>query len=359
VKLRPAAVVPSPTAAPFVREYSLPDDKPNPQRAADELADHDKKKGDRHDEDWVPKEYDSSSPTAIGGGMAKWKDTGVYLDGKPVGFLTFGELPIALKVDWVKDKIGAEIRPGTNDPGWKWGRQRYYRFTDYLKAIGVDVHKVKELHVVGPHTSQTLIVKTSELLSPAANDFLFRFGGIVTGKPIPHTSGTFGNGKIGDKINGVMIYVDKTPPTLKENEGLFLDGKLQDGIPYYGEPLRGGIRVYLDDRYVASIKRQELDAKKATKASDGEPAWSFAEFLKAHGVDTKGVVEVWVVRDDERKEHFDGSQLDKLIFEASSQAKGGVMFGPTEKDLVRANVIALHTRHLKPEDMPVLLQDDE
>src|SRR5262245_42357559 len=53
-------------------------------------------KGDQQDSEWVPAEFKS--------GAARWKDVGVYLDGKPISFLTFGELPITLKPIWLKVK---------------------------------------------------------------------------------------------------------------------------------------------------------------------------------------------------------------------------------------------------------------
>lgn len=42
----------------------------------------DAKKGDQQDSDWVPAEFKT--------GMLRWKDTGVYVDGKPIGFLNWG-----------------------------------------------------------------------------------------------------------------------------------------------------------------------------------------------------------------------------------------------------------------------------
>src|SRR5438309_1851973 len=46
--------------------------------------------------DWVPAEFKN--------GKARWKDTGVYLDGKPVGMLSFGELPFALLPVWIEEE---------------------------------------------------------------------------------------------------------------------------------------------------------------------------------------------------------------------------------------------------------------
>lgn len=305
-------------------------------------------KGDGQDPDWVPAEFKA--------GMARWKDVGVYLDGKPIAFLTFGELPIALKPTWVKDKVSAEKRPGTDDPGWRWAQQRFYKWSDYLKAIGVDVKRVKEIHIYGPKLSDSIVAKGSDLRGPKGDEFMFRFGGNTFGKPIPHVPYQFGNGRSPDKISGVMIYINKKPPTWQSNVGFSLDGVDQTGVPYYGEPLRGGVRIYLDDKLAAVIKRQELDAKKATQSADGDLHWKLADVLSAQGVDTSKVVEMWVIRDELRKEKFPASELPTITFSASSQAKGGVFL--TDKK-VKASAIALHTRALSPDEIPAVTPDDE
>jgi len=127
-------------------------------------------------------------------------------------------------------------------------------------------------------------------------------------------------------------------------------------VPYYGEPIRGGIRVYLDNRLAAIIKRQELDPKKSTKAANGEPQWNFGEFLSSQGVDTSKVVEMWVVRDEKREEKFPTAEMISMNFQASAQAKGGVLL--TDK-LIRANAIALHTKPVAPEQLPITTADDD
>ncbi len=307
----------------------------------------DPQKGDKIDNEWVPAEFKT--------GAARWKDTGVYLDGKPVAFLTWGELPITLKPTWLKDKVSANKRPGSTDLGWRWGQQRFYRFTDYLKALGIDINKVKEMHVYGPRFSESVIASRADLQSPRANDFMFRFGGNVNGKAIPRVPQGFGGGRPPDKISAVMIYMEKKPPTL-DSEGFMLDGVPQEGVPYYGEPIRGGVRVYLDNRLAAIIKRQELDPTAAKTAANGELEWSLGAFLAAQGVDTSKVVELWAIRDDKRADKFPASDISAMTFQASSQAKGGVLL--TDK-LIRANAIALHTRALEPADMPITTADDD
>jgi hypothetical protein len=304
-------------------------------------AKKDTSKGDKNDSEWVPSEFKS--------GMARWKDVGVYVDGQPVGFLSWGELPIGCKPTWVKDKVSSEQKPF-----WRWAKQRMYKFTDYLKAIGINPGSVNQIHVYGAKLSQTVIATGKDLQSKRAEGFMFRFGTNVGGKAIPQVPEGFGNGKTPDKIAGVMIYIKKKPPTLIRNEGLELDGVMQTGVPYYGDPIRGGIRVYLDDKLAGIIKRQELDPNKAIKATDGDLRWKLVDVLA--GKDLKKVVEIWVIRDERRAEKLPGSELATLTFSASAQAKGGVLLGDQR---IRANAIALHTRALAESELPVVTPDDE
>lgn len=340
VKVRSAAVAPS--ANPTTTTPTSDPTTADPKAKAE-----DTQKGDKKDNEWVPAEFKS--------GAARWKDTGVYLDGKPIGFLTWGELPVNLRPTWLKDRVGANKRPGTRDLGWRWGQQRFYRFTDYLTALGIDITKVKELHVYGPRFSESIIATGADLQSPQAKDFLFRFGGNIAGKAIPKVPEDFGSGRPPDKIAGVMIYVEKEPPKLTQ-DGFVLDGNLQLGVPYFGEPLRGGIRIYLDNRYVAMIKRQELDPKKAVDGPNGEPQWKLADLLAAQGVDTSKVAELWIIRDERRAEKFPGSELATMTFQAGAQAKGGVQL--TDK-LLRTNAIALHTKPVEPAELPIVTSDDD
>jgi hypothetical protein len=320
---------------------------PAPAPAAGSAAAATTPKGENA-ENYVPAEFKA--------GMARWRDTGVYLDGKPIGFVQFGELPIALKPTWVKDKVSQNKPPGCDTClSWKWAEQRFYKFNDYLRALGIDPRKIKMMHVYGPKLSQTIAVTGADLASPAASEFMFHFGSEIAGKPIPHVPPHFGNGKQPDKINGVMIYIDRKPPTITR-DGIELDGVPQTGVPYYGEPLRGGVRVYVDDRLAAIIKRQDLDVKKAKTSKDGELHWSLAELLAGSGVDTSKVVEAWVIRDERRAEHMPWAEMAKLDFSASAKAHGGVLLGEKE---IRAGAIALHTRTIAPDELPVIRPDEE
>ncbi len=299
------------------------------------------------DPDYVPAEHKS--------GASRWKDTVVYVDGQPRGVLTFGELPVPLEPAWIPEQKPAEIRPGSNDPGFTWIKKRRYRFTDYLKAIGVDVAKVQAIHVYGPKFTDSIVATGKELRSKDGRELTFRFGADVGGKAIPSAVEGFGNGRSPDKISSVMVYVKRKAPTLIPNDGFYLDGEKVVGVPYYGEPLRGGVRVYLDNALVAVIKRQELKPELAEKLPDGTLRWKMHDFLKSVGVDDKGVTQAWVIRDERREEQLPAEEVAQATFEAASQAHGEILLG---KEKLRAQAIALHRKPVTKADLPVILDDE-
>jgi len=330
-----------------------------PDPAAKPGAKKDIKKGDQQDDAWVPAEFKT--------GGARWKDCVVYVDGKPITFLQWSELPVTLKPTWVKHRVSHDKPPGSKDEIWVWGEQRYYKWTDYLNALHVPIGKIKEMHVLGPRDTNTIVVKASDLLGPKGKDFLFRFGSEISGKPIPKVPPDFANHRHPDKIQAVMIYIDKTPPKLMlaesaegqkiglEEDGFVLDGKPVMGVPYWGEPLRGGVRIYLDDRLAAIVKRQELDGKKAKQTPDGL-AWGLSDFFASKGVDTSKLVEGWVIRDGRRQEKIDAKELLAMSFVASSQASGGIILGDKK---IKANALALHTRPIKDTEIEKPRPDEE
>ena len=212
------------------------------------------------------------------------------------------------------------------------------------------------MHVYGPKFTNSVVATGEDLRSPLAKQFLFHFGGSVYGKAIPKVPEGFGGGNPPDKVSSVMIYVEKEPPKLVPQVGFVLGSEPQYGVPYFGDPIRGGIRIYLDDRYAAIIKRQDLDPTKAIKSSTGEPSWSLPALLAAQGVDTSKVVELWVIRGELRTDKLTKEELANLTFRANPQAKGGVLLGDKG---IRANSIALHTRAIKKEEIPFITPDDQ
>jgi hypothetical protein len=294
--------------------------------------------------DWVPAEFKK--------GKGQWKDTGVYLDGTPIGMLSFGELPVTIEPVWIEQKVSAEKKYGDNSPGWTIVRQRRYRFVDYFKALGVDLMKVKEVHVYGPRLSSTIIVTGPEIAKRP--DFMFRFGGDIEGKALPVIPPKLGNGMRMDKISAVMIYADKKPPELVRNEGMMLDGELVEGVPYRGEPLRGGIRIYLDDRLAGLIKRNALEGALPGRDESADGVrWKLFPFLQAQGIDTGKIVEAVVIRDERKRERIARADLESMTFEAAPQKRGEIQLGDKK---LRVHHLALFSRSVKIDEQ---IQDSE
>src|SRR5687768_3702296 len=55
---------------------------------------------------------DQYIPAEFKSGADRWKEIGVYVDGKPRGMLAWAELPLALKPTWVPIQVSANVRYG-------------------------------------------------------------------------------------------------------------------------------------------------------------------------------------------------------------------------------------------------------
>jgi len=286
-----------------------------------------------------------------GQGLNKWRDVGVYVDGRPVGVVDFGELPIGLKPTWVVEEHSIEFDYGYKGPRTSKSYARRYRMTDYLKALGVDVARIKEIQVMGPKTTTVIIASGKELRSKKGEGFMFRFGAITGGKPIPVVPEDFGNGVMPDKMGAVFVYIDKKPPTLNPEEGLMLDGKLVDGVPYYGDPMKGGVRVYVDDRLSVALKHQSLEEIPADTGPDGQKRWKLASVLKQSGVDLSKVVEVWAIANERRTHKWTRAELDSLTFVEGE--KDHLLI-----DGVKTVALALHSHALTPDELPQIRPEE-
>jgi len=271
--------------------------------------------------DWVPAEFKK--------GGAKWKDAGVYVDGKPLALLFFGEMPRGLKPFWKEDDE-------KGDP-----ETQRFRIADYLEALGVDLSKVKELHIYGGGL-HVLVVSGKDLL--AYRDGLhFRFGRGTSGKPLLGIPAGMKLNTLFDKIQGLAVYIDKKPPKLNQDDLLEMDGKPVEGVPYFGEPLRGGVRVYKDDHLALHLKRNKLkESEDIASVVDGELRWKLAPFLAKYGVDLADVVVAEVIRDDKRSEQLSKADLEAATFTAMPQASGAIVLG----DGTVVHALALYTKPL-------------
>ena len=297
---------------------------------------------------WVPAEYQS--------GLARFKDPGVYADGVLVGMLTFGELPVPLAPLWFEEEASLEFKAGDKGPRTKLVKQRRYRFTDYFKAIGIDIKKIKEFHIYGGNKRTAAALIPGEALRRWKDEFTFRFGGDVWGKPIPSCPPKTLKTKCPDQLTAVTVYLEREPPILKDGD-LILNGEPIYHIPYYGEPLRGGVRVYLDNRLVTTIKRRKLtDASIAVDTPDGEAQWKFFEFLKSQGVKIDEVQEAWLINQNRREKRLGIDELREATFTAIAQRSGVILFGEAK---TQTQAVALHTKPLNEKDLPVILPHEE
>lgn len=278
-----------------------------------------------------------ATPTANGHGSGRdrWRGGGVYFDGQPIGMLRYGELPSRLQPIWETQrhrlpfKAGEEIR-------YRETKVPRYRVTDYLSAIGIALDEVVEIHMHGARDNA--IVLTREDLRSHPDDVLFKFAGDTFGKPIPIVR-KIAVGTRFDDLMALTIYAKRRPPQLKPDFTLELDGIPVRGIPYHGEPLREGIRVYVDDRLAAVLKRNQL-------ATTGQTRWSLTSALANQGVATDKLSRLELIHDDARKSKLAWGKLD---FAFTAGASGEVAIG---EQALPAHSIALYT-DADPKPAPV------
>jgi hypothetical protein len=298
---------------------------------------------------------ESGVAAVLGQGMKKWRDTGVYLDGQPIGVLSFGELPIGLKPVWIEEEHSVEFGPDDKGPRTRKSVERRYRFTDLFKALGVDLNKVKTVQVLGPKMTEVISASGKELRA-RGKEFMFRFGTGTGGKAMPVVPMNFGNKVKPDKIAAVMLYIDKKAPDIVMDEGMILDGKPVDGIPYFGDPFRGGIRIYQDDKLTMTIKRPMLRETRAEPSTDGKQRYKLWPLLQSHGVDVAKVVEGWTIADERRKGKLTRAELEQLTFEVGAKEKNEILVGDGK---LRVNAIALHGHALKDDELPKLRPEEQ
>jgi hypothetical protein len=270
---------------------------------------------------------DTPAVKAHGSGRDRWRGGGVYLDGQPVGVLRYAELPVGLQPIWETQRQRLPFKPGETIQ-YREHKVPRYRVTDYLAAIGVDLKDVVEVHMHGARDNA--IVLTREDLSHHPDAVLFKFAADTSGKPIPIVR-EVAVGTRFDDLMALAIYVTKKPPHLTKDHTLELEGIPVKGIPYHGDPLREGIRVYVDNRLATVLKRNQL-------AIAGDSRWSLDEVLRRQGVTTAKLDRMELIYDEVRTQKLPWSKLE---FGFNAAASGEIVLGD---QALKANSIALFTR---------------
>lgn len=291
---------------------------------------------------------------AHSGGMERFKDPGVYVDGVQVGLLRFGELPTSIKPVWVDEQAAVPFNQGHEGPKHRTVKQRRYKFSDYFAAMGVDLSKVKELHIYGGNQYAAAVVIPGKNLN--MDGFLFRFGGSIWGKPLPACPAGVGDGKCPDQIGSLSLYVEKDPPRREGGYFYFGDQRIE-GVPYFGPAPRGGVRVYLDGPLVATVKRNKLRAAgvRPIATTETSETYKLIDFLKSQEIDTDTIKEVWLISYERHAEKLTREQFLNVTFKASQGESGEILVGEHETP---THAITLHTKELTVDDLPKFTKEE-
>jgi hypothetical protein len=256
----------------------------------------------------------------------KYRDPGVYVDGEPVGFLQYGDLPPTLEPVLVEGTMLLEFGPGDTGPRRQTVHYTRYRLADYLEKVGVELDRVREVHVYGGARIAGRI--TGPDLRRARDRILFSFGRRTHGKALLHLPPDVKLGTSFDHIAAVAVYVDRPPPRILASAEVELDGRIITDIPYFGEPLRGGIRVYKDDRLVTVIKRRLLAGEDQLASwHQGRLRWQLAAVLDELGVALDDVSFGELIYDERRGRRIPGGELRTAWFVADPQQRGEITLG--------------------------------
>jgi hypothetical protein len=238
-------------------------------------------------------------------------DSAVYVDGKSVAVMRYLELPPTVQPITRKTSDGYEITR--------------YGLASYFKALGIDMAKVKGAHFFGGR--RCAFVGGDELRS-LGDELKFSFTMKDRGKPRIHRAHKMQADLSIDMLTGLVVYVEKEPPTLREDaEGTFLfypDGKKVDGVPYANEEQGNGTRVYVDGKLAATLKRKTLSNKALIPGDDAHPHFSLAAYLDSVGIDAKQAKTIdFVAGDDVVARQGTGS---KLTFTLPAKSQGKAVF---------------------------------
>jgi hypothetical protein len=210
----------------------------------------------------------------------------VYVDGRAVGTLRYGELP-----------PGIEARAITPN-----GAARNYRVDEYLRAIGVDVDRARAIHFRG--SGQRVSSLEREELDREPGRFVFDFAGNDTGAAtIAWDTVGLKNKFLVHEIREVLVYVDRPALAIAPGRSCYLEAgetECSAKVPYATEELAKGTRVYLDGKLAGTVKRRRLtDDLIVGKSDDGLDRFALGKFLASVGVNPARANAIEVVAGDD------------------------------------------------------------
>jgi hypothetical protein len=283
-------------------------------------------------------------------GGGKFNESAVYVDGKAKGILRYSEMPPSVKPFALPELDDLDIA-------------RYYRLTDYLQGIGVDVEKIREMHIYGSH-DRDAVVSGAELLEHKER-VIFDFTRQTSGKPRARWSQLHGlpHKPMVDVILDIAIYVAKTPPTYEHGD-ILLDGKVIDeGLPYVGDGVPKGTRVYADGKLDGWVRRKQLPNKLiAPGSTQAHSHFSTDAFFAYVGADSRNVKAVDFFDGDTLLARVDGKSWahskGEYVFELPQRSHGKVqqLFPGDKSARVSSIQLYVHTTPPSREPDPAALE---
>jgi hypothetical protein len=280
-----------------------------------------------------------------------FNESAVFVDGQARGILRYSELPSSLKPIAIPEIDELDV-------------PRYFHLADYFEAIGVDLAKIHEIQIYGSHDRIAII--TGEEIRRLRSGLVFDFTQQTRGKPRARWSQlhTLPHRPMVDVIMTVCIYVDKPAPTLTHGD-MWLDGKVvDDPLPYVGDGIPKGTRVYADGKLDGWVRRKQLPSKLlAPHSEEVHSTFSTDAFLAWVGADTRNVKAIDFFRGDTLLARVDGKTWaqtkGEYVFELPTRSHGQVkqLFpGDTSSRVTSIQVYARSTPPARQPDPAALEQ---
>lgn len=293
-----------------------------------------------HGDRWKEIDNDGDGePDATTGGFQMFKEAWFYVDGVPKGVLREVEMPASLPIAWTEQIEYLDFDAGDPGPHERTFLVKRWRISDYIKMLGIPLAKVK---MVIAHGGRGVVAIPGDVFRKYADKLRFDLTGNNKMKLRVFLPDGMPRETAYDRYVAISVIVDKPVPTTDESNELVLDGEMIGGIPYFGAPLRGGIRVYVDDKLAMVIKRNQLGD--VGRLDGPTPAWNVAKLLEANGVPTKDLVAADIILKETRTRVAD-LDLATFNFTSSEQQQGKILAGP---DNVPTNAIVLYHKGKVP-----------
>jgi hypothetical protein len=188
-----------------------------------------------------------------------------------------------------------------------------FLLAQYFEALGLPLAKIVEVHLYGGR-GRVAIIPGNEIRR-VKKELMFSFTAGDNGKMRMHWDSKLAVSDTIDKVQAVAVYIDKKPPRWDRGKWGLVDdeGVKIEGIPYCDEPMKGGVRIYLDGRIVHHLKRNKTFERKVepTMMVDGIPYFRMFDYLEELGVDTRGVVAMELLDRNTVVRRVEGAELKR------------------------------------------------